>query len=107
MRVTKIVAVVVVLLAVASACGSGTTSSKASPPTTPGSGSRPADVPGLGTGVTDSSITLGVSLIDYKCIPKSLVDSVYVNQPQAYNAYIDNINEHGGINGRKIKPVYK
>ena len=31
-------------------------------------------------------------MIDYKCIPKAALDTVYVNQPQAYNAYIDNIN---------------
>jgi len=96
-----------VCVVLAAACGSGTTSSKASSPTTPGAGGKPADVPGLGTGVTAGTITLGVSLLDYKCIPTTLVPEVYVNQPQAYNAYIDNINEHGGINGRKIKPVYK
>src|SRR4029077_15028342 len=46
-------------------------------------------------------------LIDYKCIPKAALDTVYVNQPQAYNAYIDNLNAQGGINGRKVVPVFK
>ncbi len=107
MRITRVVAVVAVLVALAAACGSGTSPSKASSSTTPGSGSKPADVPGLGTGVTNSTIKLGISMIDYKCIPKSFVDTVYVNQPQAYNAYISNINENGGIHGRKIVPVFK
>ena len=107
MRVTKVLAVVVALLALAAGCGSGTSSSKASSTTTPGTGGKVADVPGVGIGVTDNEIKLGVSLIDFKCIPKSFVDSVYVNQPQAYNAYIDNINANGGINGRKVVPVFK
>src|SRR5438876_10362774 len=101
MRVTKILTVVVVLLALAAGCGSGTSSSKASSTTTPGTGGKAANVPGVGTGVTDNEIKLGVSLIDYKCI-ESYVDTVYVNQPKAYNAYIDNINAQGGINGRKV-----
>ncbi len=103
----KIVAAVAAVVALAAGCGSGTTSSKSSPTTTPGTGTKPANVPGTGTGVTADTIKLGVSLIDFQCIPKSFVDSVYVNQPQAYDAYINNINEHGGINGRKIVPVYK
>jgi hypothetical protein len=103
----KLVVVIAVVAALAAACGSGTSSGKAAPTTTPGTGAKPADVPGVGTGVTDDTIKLGVSLIDFQCIPKAFVDSIYVNQPQAYNAYIDNINEHGGINGRKIEPVFK
>ena len=106
MRPTKIV-LVVIALALAAGCGSGTSSSKASSTTTPGTGGKAADVPGVGTGVTENEIKLGVSMIDYKCIPKSFVDSVYVDQPQAYNAFIDNLNEQGGINGRKVVPVFK
>ena len=75
-------------------------------PTTPTTGRKVADVPGLGTGVTATRIKLGVILVDYKCI-EGAVDSIYVNQQQAYNAYINDINQHGGINGRKIVPVYK
>jgi len=45
-------------------------------------------------------------MVDFKCI-ESALDSIYVNQEQAYKAYIDDINEHGGINGRKIVPVFK
>ena len=90
MRPTKIVLVVLTALA-AVGCGSGTSSSKASSTTTPGTGGKAANVPGVGTGVTDTEIKLGVSLIDFKCIPKSFVDSIYTNQPQAYNAYIDNL----------------
>src|SRR4029079_2681175 len=106
MRATgKRVVVGVSVVELASGVGSGKKSDQASPTTTPGTGAKPANVPGTGTGVTADTIKLGISLIDFQCIPKSFVDSVSVNQPQAYDAYINNINEHGGINGRKIVPV--
>jgi len=101
------VAVLIAAILLAAACGSGTKSASAPTSTTPVSGAKPADVPGVGTGVTADAITLGVTLIDYSCLPKAVVSSIYVNQPRAYNAFIDNINAKGGINGRKIKPVYK
>ena len=82
------------------------TNSTPSPTTTPVTGGKIVDVPGLGTGVTATEIKLGVILIDYKCI-EGAVDSIPINQPQAYNAFIDDINAHGGINGRKIVPVFK
>jgi hypothetical protein len=104
MRATKIMLIVAVLT-LAAACGSGTKSGTSSSTTTPGG--KAANVPGVGTGVTANTIKLGIALIDYKCIPKSFVDTVYVNQPQAYNAYIDNLNAQGGINGRKVVPVFK
>ncbi len=95
------------VLALAAGCGSGTSSSKAAPSSSSGATGKTTDVPGVGTGVTDTQIKLGISLIDYGCIPKAYVDSIYVHQQQAYNAYIDNINRHGGVNGRKIVPVFK
>jgi hypothetical protein len=95
-------------LAIAStACGSG--SPKGAPPTstsTVGSGATAADVPGVGTGVTATTIKLGVSLIDYKCV-EAYVDSIYVDQETMWGYFINNINDHGGINGRRIVPDYK
>jgi ABC-type branched-subunit amino acid transport system substrate-binding protein len=102
---TKLVAAITFAV-VLGACGSGTTKSAPSGSTTPATGGKVADVPGVGTGVTETEIKLGVILIDFKCI-ESAVDSIYVNQEQAYNAFIDDINGHGGINGRKVVPVYK
>ncbi len=84
------------------ACGSGTSNGKSVATTTRGTNAKPVDVPGVGPGVTDDTIKLGVSLIDFDCIPKAFVDSIYVDQPAAYDVYIDNINENGGINGRKL-----
>jgi len=99
------VAAVLVIAMALSACGKGVTKSSPST-TTSGATHKVADVPGLGTGVTATTIKLGVALVDLKCIVGA-VESIYVNQQQAYNAFIDNINENGGINGRKIVPFYK
>jgi ABC-type branched-subunit amino acid transport system substrate-binding protein len=96
---------IVVFAMLVVACGSGV--SKTSPSTTtPTTAHKAPDVPGVGVGVTTTEIKLGVIMIDFKCI-ESQVDGIYVNQEQAYNAFIDDINEHGGINGRKIVPVFK
>ena len=107
-----VVAGIAALMMVAAACGSGT--AKTAPPatspggatTTAGSGVKTPDVPGLGTGVTATQIKLGVSLIDYKCI-ESYVDSIYSDQETMWGYYIKNINDHGGINGRQIVPVFR
>jgi hypothetical protein len=46
-------------------------------------------------------------MIDFACIPKQYVDFIEPKQQAAYQAYIDDINQHGGIAGRQIKPFYK
>jgi hypothetical protein len=60
----------------------------------------------LGQGVTATTIKLGVALVDFTCI-EQFVDSIRVNQQQVYQAFIDNVNKHGGIAGKKILPVYR
>ncbi len=99
MRVRRLVLVgIVVVLA---ACGS---SSKTG--TTPGSTKAPSALStALGTGVTANEIKLGISLSDFDCITQ-FVDQLRVDQEQNYKAYIDDINAKGGINGRKIVPVF-
>jgi phosphotransferase system HPr-like phosphotransfer protein len=96
---TLAVVVVVVAFVVASACGS--------------SGNRGAsqsvDAPvdtSLGTGVTATQIKIGVMMIDFSCI-EQFVDAVQPDLRQAYQIFIDDINDKGGISGRKIVPVYK
>ena len=66
-------------------------------------GGRPAAT--SARGVTPTTVKVGIALVDYDCI-KQFVDSIRVNQQQVYQAFIDDINAKGGINGRKIKPVY-
>jgi ABC-type branched-subunit amino acid transport system substrate-binding protein len=104
-RIGVIVAAIAVTLA---ACGS---SSKGASPgggaaTTSSSTTPHVESTVLGTGVTATTIKLGISLVDFSCI-QQFVNSIRVNQQQTYQAYIDNINATGGINGRKIVPVFK
>jgi ABC-type branched-subunit amino acid transport system substrate-binding protein len=91
-----------VLLAalVVSACGSGTSTAK-SPNTTPGS-TTPTDT-SLGVGVTNNSIKLGISLVKFDCI-KQYTDTIRLGQRAVYEAFIKDINDKGGIAGRKIVP---
>jgi hypothetical protein len=88
------------------ACGSG--SSNPRPSSTPTShAGRPIDK-ALGNGVSATQIRVGVALVDFKAI-ESFTDLIRTDaeQKQIYSAYIDNINAHGGINGRKIVPYFK
>lgn len=78
----------------------GTTASTAPGATTP-------QTRGTGPGVTATTIKLGIAMIDFSCIPKAFVDEERPKQQAAYQAFVDDINEHGGISGRTIVPVYK
>ena len=58
-------------------------------------------------GVTVDSIKVVVSLVDFECI-KDFVDDVRLDQDKIYGgALFKDINDSGGINGRKIEPVFK
>ncbi|HEV7523928.1 MAG TPA: ABC transporter substrate-binding protein [Acidimicrobiia bacterium] len=90
------IALVVVLALVTAACGSSKGGAPAASTTTPSVVSKT-----LGPGVTANSIKLGVSLIDFKCIQQYIDFTRPVQQP-IYQAFIDDVNAKGGINGRKI-----
>ena len=45
-------------------------------------------------------------MIDFSCI-QQFVDAVQPEQQRAYQVYFDDINAKGGINGRRIVPVFK
>jgi hypothetical protein len=101
------VAATVVIALVAAGCSSKSSSTSAgdtSPSTKPGQTTTP--VPGTGPGVTNTSIKLGIAMVNFNCI-KDFVDELRPKQQAAYQAFVDDINEHGGIAGRKIDPVYK
>src|ERR1700722_4458853 len=102
-------AVVCVALAalVLSACGSGT-SSKSATTTTPTPGANGPQDKSLGNGVDANTIKLGVALVNFAPIAQ-FTDLIRTSaeQKQIYGIYINYINAHGGINGRKIVPYYK
>jgi ABC-type branched-subunit amino acid transport system substrate-binding protein len=101
-------AIAVLIVVLTSACGSsskhgaGSTTSK---PATASTVAAPLDK-SLGTGVTANSVKLGVVMIDYNCI-KQFVDTVELEQQPTFQVFVNDINSHGGINGRQITPVYK
>ena len=56
--------------------------------------------------MTNSTIKLGLVQVDYSCI-KDFVDFNRGEQEQTYKAFVDDLNQHGGILGRKVEPVYR
>jgi ABC-type branched-subunit amino acid transport system substrate-binding protein len=98
-----LVAGIVVAAMTLAACGSGTSSSKPSSNTT--GSTTPTDT-SLGVGVTADSIKLGISLVNFDCI-KQYTDTIRLNQEPVYQAFIKDINDKGGIAGRKIVPDIK
>ncbi len=59
-----------------------------------------------GQGVTPTSIKLGITYLDAAAV-KNIVNIDPGNYQVAYTALIDQINAKGGINGRKIVPVFE
>jgi ABC-type branched-subunit amino acid transport system substrate-binding protein len=56
-------------------------------------------------GVTPTTIKVGITYPDVAAV-KNLVNVDPGNYQEAYQALIDEVNVHGGINGRKIVPVF-
>jgi ABC-type branched-subunit amino acid transport system substrate-binding protein len=114
-RVRAFVAVLT-LATVLTACSSGGQKPSATGPTAPtgttGVSSSPtvtsssAPLTASFRGVTPTSIKLGIVTIDYTCI-KQFVNYNYGNQPAIDQVFIDDLNAHGGILGRRIDPVYE
>jgi ABC-type branched-subunit amino acid transport system substrate-binding protein len=59
-----------------------------------------------GQGVTADTIKVGLVQVDYGCI-KDFVDFNRGDQEEIYRVFIDDLNARGGINGRKVEPVYR
>lgn len=72
-----------------------------------GVGSGPAGAAAAnGQGVTADTIKLGLVQVDYKCI-QDFVDFNRGDQEETYKVFVDDLNAKGGINGRKVEPVYR
>jgi hypothetical protein len=73
----------------------------------PSMGSVPAAAASSTPGVTATTITVGVPYVDIAYVDKQF--GLKLNQgsyPDAYTALFDQLNAHGGVNGRKVKPVF-
>jgi ABC-type branched-subunit amino acid transport system substrate-binding protein len=104
-RVRNVVVGAALAAVVATACGSAKTTS--------GNTTTTKFVPlpkstTLGVGVTADSVKVGIALIDFSQV-RQFTDSVRSNseQQKTYQIYVDYVNAHGGIAGRKIVPDYK
>jgi ABC-type branched-subunit amino acid transport system substrate-binding protein len=115
MRVRVPVALVAVGSMLLVACGAG--SSKVAPTTTAaatattGSSTASSAAPSVPLtasfrGVTATTIKIGIIDVDFKCIAQFL-DTNQGDQPAIDQVFIDDLNAHGGILGRKIVPVYR
>jgi ABC-type branched-subunit amino acid transport system substrate-binding protein len=70
-----------------------------------GAGGGSAVEAGKAPGVTDDSIKIGVTYPDLEAI-KDVIVLDYGDYEATFQALFDDINENGGINGRKLVPVY-
>jgi hypothetical protein len=59
---------------------------------------------GPAPGVTDDSVKIGVTYVDLESLG-DVVDISHGDYEAAYEALFDDINAHGGINGRTLEPV--
>jgi ABC-type branched-subunit amino acid transport system substrate-binding protein len=57
-------------------------------------------------GVTKDSIKIGIPLVDFSAIA-DYVDYTFGDTEAISKVFVDDINKNGGIDGRKIVPVYK
>jgi hypothetical protein len=77
--------------------------------TTAGDGSTTSTVEEVPTGpspgVTDDAIKVGVTYVDLEAI-RELTNIDHGDYEAAYRALFDDINAKGGINGRKLEPVF-
>ena len=120
-RVPPLVAVVVIVATGLAACGGSgkkaappasaapATSSPAASSASSASGAAstaPAALTASFRGVTATSIKIGVVNINYDCI-KQFVDYNFGDQQAIDQTFIDDLNAHGGILGRKVVPVYR
>ena len=68
-------------------------------------GTIPASAASSNTpGVTATTIRVGIPYVDVAAVKAVGVDIDWGSVPDAFNAVIDDINAHGGIDGRKIVP---
>ena len=97
--------VIVVAALLFAACGGDDDDNGGAKDTTPTSAAS-GKLADLGHGVTADSIKLGIAVVDYDAI-KDFVDFTRGDQQKTAQVFVDYINENGGVDGRKIDPVYR
>ena len=106
-RGLAVAAGVMIVALVAASCGSGTSSKGSSTTTTAAKGAAAGPVSKtLGQGVTAKSINIGFVLIDYSTVV-SFIHNTAGDQVQTYKVFVNDLNQHGGVLGRKIVPYFE
>ena len=59
------------------------------------------------TGVTEDTITVGVSMLDFELLKELNLSQGWGDQQGVWEALIANLNANGGINGRTVEAVYE
>lgn len=96
----------VILAATAALVVTGCSAEKKDAPAGPTSGSPVAPpAPRIAPGVTDDSIKIGITYPDLTAV-KQFLKIDHGDYEAAYKALIDKINATGGIQGRKLQPVF-
>jgi hypothetical protein len=91
---------------VGTACGSSTNKNGATGTTARTTVPPPPESHAAQQGVTDSTIKLGVAMVDFKPI-QSFIDFNHGDEQEVTQTFINAINKAGGIDGRKLVAVYK
>ncbi len=68
-------------------------------------GSSTAATPAASNGVSKDEIKIGITYPDLDAI-RSVTNTNHGDYEKSYEAVIDDLNKHGGINGRKVVPVF-
>jgi ABC-type branched-subunit amino acid transport system substrate-binding protein len=68
-------------------------------------GSSMASTPSATNGVSQGEIKIGITYPDLDAI-RSVTNTNHGDYEKSYQAVIDNLNRQGGINGRKVVPVF-
>jgi hypothetical protein len=77
-----------------------------SEPDTSTTSGAPAELPASFRGVTETSIKVGVAVPDFDALQAAGIANYQGDADIAFQAFIDVINENGGVYGRQIDPVY-
>lgn len=68
----------------------------------------PAELTASWRGVTEDTITVGISMLDFDTLKElQLSPNGWGDQQLVWQTLIDKVNADGGINGRMIEPIYR
>ncbi len=93
----------------AAACTAGDSSDSSSDTTASGEAPAPdatATASGPAPGVTDDAIKIGVTYADDAALQAIGLDYEFGDMEAAYQAMVDDINDDGGIHGRRLEVVF-